>query len=80
MLVYFKIITIHDWCIFRPEATKTKRKKATQDDDTIENDFEEQLGENDNNEKIKELLPIKTKKGIVRNRVVEQFQGNISNL
>ncbi|CAG9853869.1 unnamed protein product [Phyllotreta striolata] len=56
------------------EEPKLKRRKKSQDDETLENDFEQQLEEQESDTELKELLPFKTKTGLVRNRVLKKIQ------
>ncbi|CAG9762116.1 unnamed protein product [Ceutorhynchus assimilis] len=52
--------------------TKAKKRKLQTDDETLENEYEEQM-EDTSGKRVKALLPIKTKKGFVHKEIVEDI-------
>ncbi|KAG5884106.1 hypothetical protein JTB14_024146 [Gonioctena quinquepunctata] len=55
------------------DAPKPKKPKIDEDD-TLENEYEEQLNNDDNGKTVRNLLPIKTKRGLVPQQTLEDIK------
>ncbi|KAJ8923990.1 hypothetical protein NQ315_006766 [Exocentrus adspersus] len=55
------------------QLAKLKKRKLN-NDDTLENKYEEQITDSNANKRIKSLLPIKTRTGIIPQQIVEEVQ------
>ncbi|XP_050510797.1 nucleolar complex protein 3 homolog isoform X3 [Diabrotica virgifera virgifera] len=60
-------------CFKQSEGPKSKKRKLT-DDDSLENQYEAQLDEGESDKQVKNLLPIKTKRGIIPMQTLEPIQ------
>ncbi|CAG9821319.1 unnamed protein product [Phaedon cochleariae] len=76
-----KAVTNRSYNIFnkvrRSELDGPKaKKKRTEDEETIENEYEDQIPE-DGGKKMKNLLPIKTKRGVIPQQIEEDIESDI---
>nr|XP_023027455.1 nucleolar complex protein 3 homolog [Leptinotarsa decemlineata] len=64
---------------YRESVEPKPKKRKIDDDETLENEYEDTLGNDDDGKKVRNLLPIKTKKGVIPQQTLEDVIENDTN-